>query len=359
MALGDATFDGLVREHDRALRRLATGLVGPELAEDVVQETFLRAWQHRTRFRSEAAPATWLHSIARNLCVDHLRRRVLPAVAPLDGAAAIPDPAPPPDVALAAAEARHTCRRALVAALDALPAADRHLLALREVDRCSYLEIARRLELNPRTVATRLHRSRVRLRSLMVARLGAALVAALLLLALGARPSVQASVGAFLRQVVVREDTPAGEARLVSLPRRTLDQAQRGIDFPIRQPSVLPLGYRLVDVQSAEIHRDAVGPSVLLDYARGDAHLIVLQLRASGPVAEDVAAGAARTVPVGGGTGLLIDGRWVDRPEGRSWRPGTMLRLIVERGDVVLQLQVDPRDGWTAESLAEVAASIP
>ncbi|MDP9374806.1 MAG: hypothetical protein M3Q65_20630, partial [Chloroflexota bacterium] len=71
-----------------------------------------------------------------------------------------------------------------------------------------------------------------------------------------------------------------------------------------------------------------------------------------------VAPGAAREVPVGGGTGLFIDGRWVERDGGRTWERGTLVRLIIEDGDLVLQLAVDPRDGWDAGRLAAVAATL-
>jgi RNA polymerase sigma-70 factor (ECF subfamily) len=44
-------------------------------AQDVVQETFARAWQHLESYRSEASFRTWLWEIGRNLCLNHLRAR--------------------------------------------------------------------------------------------------------------------------------------------------------------------------------------------------------------------------------------------------------------------------------------------
>jgi hypothetical protein len=65
-------------------------------------------------------------------------------------------------------------------------------------------------------------------------------------------------------------------------------------------------------------------------------------------------------VPVGsdGRTGLLIDGQWIERNGQQTWEPGTLLRLIVEYGNIVVQLQVDPRGGWDADQLARIAASL-
>ena len=102
----------------------------------------------------------------------------------------------------------------------------------------------------------------------------------------------------------------------------------------------------------------ADGPTVILEYARGDARLYVLQVRASAPAVEDVAPGAARRVQLSSSTALVIDGRWVEQDGVRRWDPGTMLRVIVQRADLVLQLQVDPRDGWWDRGLVELAESM-
>jgi hypothetical protein len=70
------------------------------------------------------------------------------------------------------------------------------------------------------------------------------------------------------------------------------------------------------------------------------------------------APGAARQVLVGDGTGLLIDGRWGKQDGRQVWESGTMLRLIIEDGDLVFQLQADLKDGWNAEQLMGIAATL-
>src|SRR5512132_4308686 len=69
-------FRELVDRHSRAVFRVAYRITGRnEDAEDVVQETFLRAYRQLDRFESRANFGTWLHRIAANCAVDLLRRR--------------------------------------------------------------------------------------------------------------------------------------------------------------------------------------------------------------------------------------------------------------------------------------------
>src|SRR5512142_1580926 len=74
---GDAdAFRELVERHSRAVFGVAYRITGrAEDAEDVVQETFLRAYRQLDRFESRANFGTWLHRIAANCAVDLLRRR--------------------------------------------------------------------------------------------------------------------------------------------------------------------------------------------------------------------------------------------------------------------------------------------
>jgi RNA polymerase sigma-70 factor (ECF subfamily) len=74
---GDAdAFRELVDRHSRAVFRVAYRITGrAEDAEDVVQETFLRAYKQLDRFEARANFGTWLHRIAANCAVDLLRAR--------------------------------------------------------------------------------------------------------------------------------------------------------------------------------------------------------------------------------------------------------------------------------------------
>jgi RNA polymerase sigma-70 factor (ECF subfamily) len=74
---GDSeAFRGLVERHSRAVFRLAHRMTGnPQDAEDVVQETFLKAYRQLGRFESRANFSTWLHRIAVNCSIDLIRSR--------------------------------------------------------------------------------------------------------------------------------------------------------------------------------------------------------------------------------------------------------------------------------------------
>jgi RNA polymerase sigma-70 factor (ECF subfamily) len=141
-------------------------------AEDLVQETMLRAWKARDRYDStRASVRTWLYRIATNACLTALEgraRRPLPSGlgapsddpgAPLTPAFDIPWLQPfPLDV-----EARADMRLALVAAMQVLPARQRATLLLREVLGFSAAEVAAQLGTTVTAVNSALQRARVAL----------------------------------------------------------------------------------------------------------------------------------------------------------------------------------------------------
>src|SRR6187200_2235296 len=71
-------FGTLVRRHQAPLFNFAVRQVRtPQVAEDVVQETFVRVVQNAADFKHEARFTTWVYTITRNLCIDQLRKRAL------------------------------------------------------------------------------------------------------------------------------------------------------------------------------------------------------------------------------------------------------------------------------------------
>ena len=154
---GDAgAFRELVAATSERLYRLAFHLMRDrDEAEDVVQETFIRAWQRRSDLRDPSAVMPWLSRIARNAARDRLRwwrRRPERARAEAESAA----PAAPADQALIGEERAAEVRRAL----DVLSEKHRVILLLREVEDMSYEQIAELLDLPVGTVESRLHRAR-------------------------------------------------------------------------------------------------------------------------------------------------------------------------------------------------------
>ena len=144
-------------------------------AEDLVQETMLRAWRARDRYDpTRASVRTWLYRIATNACLTALEgraRRPLPSGlgapsadpgAPLTPALDVPWLQPFPD-ARVDPDLRTDLRLALVAAMQALPARQRAVLLLREVLEFSAAEVAAQLGTTVAAVNSALQRARVAL----------------------------------------------------------------------------------------------------------------------------------------------------------------------------------------------------
>jgi len=188
MDADETTFSALFERHRRALQAHCYRMVGSfEDAEDLVQETFARAWRARKGFRREGrwSLRAWLYRIATNACLDHLARRS-PRLLPADVAsAADPEVEPPPvasDVAWLdpypdrlvdpheAAAARETLEIAFVAAIQHLPPRQRAALILRDAAGFSARETATLLGASVPAVNSALQRARGRLRDRLPSR---------------------------------------------------------------------------------------------------------------------------------------------------------------------------------------------
>lgn len=164
-------FGVLVDRYAGRIARLVRGFVRQaEDAEDVVQESFVKAFARLDRFDGRSAFYTWLYRIAANTAMDHnkkVRRR--PAPLPLEAPSEegdrpgnMPaDRAPGPDRRAEGSEARARIDEAI----ESLPRKYREVLVLREIEGLSYGEIARALRLSAGTVESRLFRARERLRA--------------------------------------------------------------------------------------------------------------------------------------------------------------------------------------------------
>lgn len=84
--LADDAFEDYYRQHSGGLLRFITSRVRDRTsAQDLVQEVYTKAYRNREKFDPERSFTAWIYTIARNACVDHLRRRVrdpLSAIAP-------------------------------------------------------------------------------------------------------------------------------------------------------------------------------------------------------------------------------------------------------------------------------------
>lgn len=101
----------LVDRHLRSIVNFAYRMLGDlSEAEDVAQETFLRLWKTADRWEPKAKLTTWLHQVARNLCIDRLRSRRTVAMNQLPDHA---DPKPGASSQLEAQQRDHAVRQAL------------------------------------------------------------------------------------------------------------------------------------------------------------------------------------------------------------------------------------------------------
>jgi RNA polymerase sigma-70 factor (ECF subfamily) len=153
-------FERFARPHAAAALRLARTLVRNEAdAQDVLQDSFLRAFRHFRGFSGES-PRAWLLSIVRNVSFTLWRKRERDD--PDDAEPTLesqPDAGPSPEAKmLEACDAAH-----VHAALDRLPGLHREVLVLREMEECSYREISEILGVPIGTVMSRLSRARAQM----------------------------------------------------------------------------------------------------------------------------------------------------------------------------------------------------
>jgi len=176
-AAGSAdAFRAIVERHQDSVYRLVARMVrDPALAEDIAQETFLKAYRALPGYDPRWKLSSWLLKIAHNATIDHLRRQRLDTT-PLDLGPESATGSPIErlaDASVVDAEQQLRGRalaRDLQTALASLDAAYRELLLLRFQEGLAYQEIAEVTGLPLGTVKVRLHRGRKRLADLLAAR---------------------------------------------------------------------------------------------------------------------------------------------------------------------------------------------
>jgi len=134
-------FRALVERHGRALYCLACRMTGSHAdAEDIVQDTFIRAHRQLSTFEARSGVSTWLYRIGVNCAIDYLRTRPRHRTLPLDaGGSDAPSTSrdPQPDDLVFAREVRHRVGQAL----DRLSDQERAAFVLRHYHGCSTREI--------------------------------------------------------------------------------------------------------------------------------------------------------------------------------------------------------------------------
>jgi RNA polymerase sigma-70 factor (ECF subfamily) len=134
-----AAFRALVDRHARAVFRLAFRMTGNELdAEDMVQETFLKAWKQIAKFDGRATFGTWLHRICANCSLDHIRARKRKQDVPFEAAEPIAAGNPSPERLAVSAQVQAI----LGPALDELSEMERAAFVMRHYEGLGIEEIS-------------------------------------------------------------------------------------------------------------------------------------------------------------------------------------------------------------------------
>lgn len=156
-----AAFHALVDRHAAELMRLAVSLAASRAdAEDVLQETFIGAYQGLRRFDGRASVKTWLKRILVRQAARHWNKGKRSRTAlPIDAAEASPAPR---EFGTGAAGVDR--RMDVAAVIRTLAPEHREVIVMREFDQMSYAEIAEVLQVPIGTVESRLHRARADLR---------------------------------------------------------------------------------------------------------------------------------------------------------------------------------------------------
>lgn len=172
---GENAIRTLIERNNQRLFRAARSVLRNDgEAEDVVQETYVKAFTALASFRGEASFSTWLTRIALNEAVSRLRRRrrnsdleALDQAVSADAGLVLLFPLSLVPLPADTEAARSEMRQILETAIDGLPEGFRTVFVLRDVEGLSTEETAEQLTLKPETVKTRLHRARRMLRAVL------------------------------------------------------------------------------------------------------------------------------------------------------------------------------------------------
>ncbi len=159
-AAGDeGAFERLYRQHVTRIHSLVRRMAGPDVADEVTQDVFVRAWDKLPTFRGESAFGTWLYRLAINVVLSRRRGERKERTALLDGDAVLElQPATHPPAGM---------RLDLETAIARLPGAARQVFILHDIEGWTHEEIAERLGLVPGTSKSQLSRARAALRRML------------------------------------------------------------------------------------------------------------------------------------------------------------------------------------------------
>jgi RNA polymerase sigma factor (sigma-70 family) len=161
-AQGDTdAFERVYRAHLGRVHNLARRMAGPEAADEVAQDVFVRVWQKLHTFRGESSFATWLHRLAVNVIVERFRALGTARDRFLADSEETLERMP----GIGLAPMRYDARLDLDAALKRLPPGARAVFVLHDVEGYRHEEIGEMLGVSIGTSKSQLHRARMTLRT--------------------------------------------------------------------------------------------------------------------------------------------------------------------------------------------------
>lgn len=159
--INELSFETVIHENEAKIINLIFGMTGDyHVAQDLAQETFLKAFKARHSFNGHSKLSTWLYRIAVNTTLDYQRKPCVSLEDPTLEMESNSAPSQDPD---------HKCQRTatrdiLFQAISTLPPQQREVFTLREINGCSTKEVAEILSISADLVKWRLHKARMMLR---------------------------------------------------------------------------------------------------------------------------------------------------------------------------------------------------
>jgi RNA polymerase sigma-70 factor (ECF subfamily) len=149
MSMTVPPIDRLVQEHERMVRALAMAYCRDEnAADDIVQETFWRAWRSLNGLQDPSKVKTWLYALARNAAIDYVRSRRRRKTEALTVDVEAPERSP------------GDSSDRVMRAVDGLRGDYRQIVLLHYIEKLSYAQIGEALGMTPSAVGEKLHRVR-------------------------------------------------------------------------------------------------------------------------------------------------------------------------------------------------------
>lgn len=157
---GKHDFEKIINEHyPRLHRSISAYLSGSQIdAEDILQETFLKAWKNIDGFEGASNIYTWLYSIARNLCIDEFRKRKHEnkiSNRPVEEFTLVSDTSREED--------EREDVNILKKAIESLPEIFRSVVIMKSIDGLTYPEISEITGINEQTLKNRMFRAKKQL----------------------------------------------------------------------------------------------------------------------------------------------------------------------------------------------------